>query len=225
MRTTAQITAIIGRAADAIPIPSSTVARSRVYLGTTELPAIPVKRIALRSRALPNLAPFGEIAAQPIEMLTRAAFTSAQKRGLLTQLEHKSSHHTEGLFAAISPQAVPREPERLLNEKETSVTFVAPARLTEKLGRLRGLLAHRNASPSYAELFEILADIALEKLDPSVRTQRALGAPNNLEKPSAQASSNPVPCAHPGPTLVDIDSAHAKRVYSLQKPQCLQKPG
>lgn len=100
-------------------------------------------------------------------------YASAEKRELLAQIEDKSSRQTEGLLAATSPQAVPRERERALNETEISVTFVAPTRLTEKHARVRGLLAHRNASPTYAELFEILADIAIEKLVPSLRSLRA----------------------------------------------------
>ena len=127
-------------------------------------------------------------------------YAAAEKRELLAQLEDKTSRQTEGLLAAISPQAIPRERERALNETETSVTFVVPARLTEKLARVRGLLAHRNASPSYAELFEILADIALEKLDPSLRSRRARCAPIKLERTSVQPSLNPAPYAHPSPS-------------------------
>ncbi len=94
-------------------------------------------------------------------------YASAAKRELLSKIEGKSTRQTEGLLAAISLQAVPRERERTLNESESSITFVAGSELREKLMRLRGLVAHKNPCPSYAELFEMLADIALQKLDPS----------------------------------------------------------
>ncbi len=104
-------------------------------------------------------------------------YAPAQKRELLAKIEGKSTRQTEGLLAAISPKAIPREKERTLNESETSITFVAGQSLREKLARLRGLTAHKNPTPTYSELFEMLADIALENLDPSkaapARTKKA----------------------------------------------------
>ncbi len=141
-----------------------------------------------------------------------ATYSIQEKRELLTQIQEKSTRQTEGLLAAISPQAVPREYERALNETERSVTFVMPLHLSEKLSRLRGLLAHRNASPTYAELFEILADISIENLDPSRRPMSKTGKKYpNLEKsptPGAPAARDASAASAP---------AYACRVYSAEK--------
>ncbi len=150
-----------------------------------------------------------------------ATYSIQEKRELLTQIQEKSTRQTEGLLAAISPQSVPRETERALNETERSVTFVMPMRLSEKLSRLRGLIAHKNESPTYAELFEFLADMAIEKMDPSLKPMpKARKKYPNLEK-----SRTP-----DAPTAGDATPASAEKLNAPEKfttdgmPSALSKP-
>ena len=61
---------------------------------------------------------------------------------------------------------------RVLANDNTLIQFTADKTLIEKLEKLRGLLAHKNFDGNYAKLFEILADIALKKLNPGMRSER-----------------------------------------------------
>jgi hypothetical protein len=89
-----------------------------------------------------------------------------EKRELVQKLEGKSRREAEQLFASISPQAIPQERERVLSDTQTEIRFTASQELMTKFERLRELFSHKNPHASYAELFEMMADQVLKKLDP-----------------------------------------------------------
>jgi 5-methylcytosine-specific restriction endonuclease McrA len=100
-------------------------------------------------------------------------FSTSEKRAVLAQMENVSSRECQRKLMALAPTApLPREVARPVAEGQTMIQFVADAELFSKLERLKDLLAHRNYRGEYARLFHQLADIALEKLDPSVRRSR-----------------------------------------------------
>ena len=99
-------------------------------------------------------------------------YTRPEKLELLTKIIGKSTRETEALLAEKSPQALVKERERALNENETQVTVVLNQALKDKLTRIKHLVAHKNPNPTYAELLELMADLALKRLDPRERNTR-----------------------------------------------------
>jgi hypothetical protein len=84
-----------------------------------------------------------------------------------------SARQCEVKLAAISPGSViPAEKERSVAEGKTLIQFIADDELMGKLEKLKGLLAHQNFEGRYDRLFEILADLALKKLDPGQRSEK-----------------------------------------------------
>ena len=68
-------------------------------------------------------------------------YTPEAKAEVFEKIKGKSAREAIQIFASISPEAIPREKERILTESETQITFVASKTLREKLARLRGLPA------------------------------------------------------------------------------------
>jgi hypothetical protein len=85
---------------------------------------------------------------------------------LLTELTDCSQKECEKKLFELSPEAMPRERERVISEQEDrELKVVVSAGLHEKLQRHRGLLAHSHPDASYAELLEVMADEMLERLE------------------------------------------------------------
>ncbi|MGK5090260.1 hypothetical protein WDW86_22150 [Bdellovibrionota bacterium FG-2] len=90
-----------------------------------------------------------------------------EKLELVKKMEGKSKRDCEKELRAISPHSVPQESERVLSPEATEVRFVMNPSLAAKLARLKGLLAHRTKGDStYAKLFEVMAEIVIEEVDP-----------------------------------------------------------
>lgn len=101
--------------------------------------------------------------------------TSAQKLDLVNQLVGTSSRACEEKLAQISPEsAIPREKTRILTQDKAQIQFVADKTLLEKLEKLKNLTSHSNPEGKYGILFEKLAEIALDRLDPERRAKRRL---------------------------------------------------
>ena len=92
-----------------------------------------------------------------------------EKKQILQVVEGRSKRETEKLLASLHPeQPLPliRETERVLTPHDTEIKFVANGKLLAKLNRIKDLTAHKNINPSYAELFDGMADTVLNKIDP-----------------------------------------------------------
>lgn len=94
-------------------------------------------------------------------------YTPEEKSHWLKQAEGVSKRDLERKLAKIQPAIQSAERERLLGPDEVEIRFVASAELVRKFTRLRGFLAHRGFSTTYAQLFETISDLAIQQLDPA----------------------------------------------------------
>lgn len=99
-------------------------------------------------------------------------FTKEEKLELLGQVEGMSTRETEKVLATISPQSALPDRERFISGNDVEIRFTASRELIEKLNRLKGLLAHSGNTQTYAGLLDVLADMALKKLDPVEKFRR-----------------------------------------------------
>jgi hypothetical protein len=75
-------------------------------------------------------------------------------------------------IAAQFPEAdLAREKVRPITEELTKIEFTVNHKLMQKLEKLKHLLAHKNFDGRMDGLIEELADIALKKLEPKVRSE------------------------------------------------------
>jgi hypothetical protein len=87
---------------------------------------------------------------------------------LVAQVSGLSQRECERALFEISPEALPRERERVVSaEAERELKIVVSAELYDKLQRIRGLWAHAMPEASYAELLERMADETLRRLEKS----------------------------------------------------------
>ena len=84
---------------------------------------------------------------------------------MVQQAQNQPRQEVEKLIRAVAPHAIPKEKTRTLTPEETEIRVVLPAGVLKKLERLKELTSHRNPNPSYADLIELMADLALKKLD------------------------------------------------------------
>jgi 5-methylcytosine-specific restriction endonuclease McrA len=133
-----------------------------------------------------------------------------EKQELAQSMLGLSARDCERKLAEISPEsALPQSKSRPVAQGKTLVQFVADDALLEKIERLKALLAHQNFEGRYDKLFEILADLALKKLEPA-----------NLKNSNQNASASKDPQAPVFPTLEKPRSryipAAAKRAVWLR---------
>ena len=69
---------------------------------------------------------------------------------------------------------MPRDRTRVLTEEKVHIAFTADLVLLRKIERLKVLTCHQNPQGRYEALFEKAVDLALDKLDPERKTQRAV---------------------------------------------------
>lgn len=112
----------------------------------------------------------------------------AVKREIVESMTGLSARQCERKLVELSPEsALPKENVRPVAEGKTLVQFVADDELLGKLEKLKGLLAHQNYDGKYERLIELLADLALKKLDPETKE-----APPTLAVPLSQTRYIPV---------------------------------
>ncbi len=94
-------------------------------------------------------------------------YSAQEKREVLELLEGKSKKETEKELIKLSPHAArPKERIRRLSETESEVTFIASDALLEKVNRFKELTSHKNSQACFSELFDQMAEIVLNKIDP-----------------------------------------------------------
>ena len=86
---------------------------------------------------------------------------------VVKQIEKTSVRESQKILAREFPESssMLQEKVRALNENKSKIEFVASNELVQKLERLKGLTAHKNFDGSLEKLIELLADMALKKLD------------------------------------------------------------
>ena len=120
-------------------------------------------------------------------------------------------------LAALAPELAKPEKSRPISATQTEIRFTAHQELMRKLEKLKGLLSHRNPNPSYAELFEMLAELALTKLDPEKKAEKKqadqiAGKPAS-PTPPAEVRPAPVRSRH-------IPHALRRTVWGRDQGQC-----
>jgi hypothetical protein len=99
----------------------------------------------------------------------------AEKKEVLELLRDHSQKQAERELAVLYPENISiHEKERVVSEELTQITFTADQPLMEKLEKLKNLLSHQNSNPSYQELFHLMADQLLKKLDPAKQQSRSV---------------------------------------------------
>jgi hypothetical protein len=97
-----------------------------------------------------------------------------KKLQILSSLEHQTTRETEKIFAALDPEKVPADRARFIHRNLTEIKFVASDALMEKLKQFKMLDSHVQKNPTYAELFERLADLALKEKEKKLPTTREI---------------------------------------------------
>jgi hypothetical protein len=93
-----------------------------------------------------------------------------EKRKILSKLENKSSRECERELVAISPQSVNPERRREINDSQTELRITLNKGLVEKLDQIKSLLSNKHPHLTDQELIEVLAELALKGLDPSLKS-------------------------------------------------------
>jgi hypothetical protein len=103
------------------------------------------------------------------------------KKEILGRLSGKSRRESERELLSLSAQPEIHIPDhtRAVSQTHTQVQFVANDEQMALFEKARGLLAHSNPNMSWAELFQKVAEIALQKIDP----QRSVSPPRKLQDP------------------------------------------
>ncbi len=117
----------------------------------------------------------GELSVTVVSMAKHATQGKSleEKKQVLELLKDQSEQKAERTLATLYPENVaPRERARAVSETHTQITFQADQALMEKLERLRNFYSHKNPNPSYLELFHLMADQLLKKLDPEQQRPR-----------------------------------------------------
>jgi hypothetical protein len=103
------------------------------------------------------------------------------KKEILGRLSGKSRRESERELLSLSaqPEIHITDQTRSVSQTHTQVQFVANEEQMALFEKARGLLAHSSPNMSWAELFQKVTEIALQKIDP----QRSVSPPRKLQDP------------------------------------------
>ncbi len=116
-------------------------------------------------------------------------YSYVAKKELVAKVTGKSRRDCDRLLAELAPEAPRPEHARPISATQTEIRFTAEETLLAKIEKLKALLSHRNPNPSYAELIEMLADMALKRLDPE---QKAAAPADAFLAPEQNGEPRPV---------------------------------
>ncbi len=104
----------------------------------------------------------------------KCPYSRDDKKELLFVLEGKSSREVERKLISISSDPISLIPERIreISETKSEMKLIVDHDLITQLEKLKGLLAHKHPHLTTHELIKILAQMALEKLDPLSNTSK-----------------------------------------------------
>ncbi len=141
-----------------------------------ELPEIESK-IADGSLTLTNLSMAQTLFRQESKRMSasmgESGFGREKKLEFLSKIENKSKREAEKVVIAHSSEPAQFTPERIraVTETHVEIKFVASNELQQKLGKIKGLLAHSHPNMSMAEAINLLCDMAIQKLDPAEKAR------------------------------------------------------
>lgn len=123
-------------------------------------------------------------------------YSKEKKQTLLKSLENKSKREAEKILATESPRAIPKESIKVMTTDKIHLNLVIDQNLLDKLNRIKNFTSHQNPNSNYAELLELMADIALAKLDPLAKKRKDKKLPSQ-RKATPPAVSKPVVSKNP----------------------------
>ena len=157
-------------------------------------------------------------------------YTTTEKREVLTAMANKSKLECEKLLATISPEsALGPEKTKPLTQTHSELRIVVNEQTLKKIHKVRDLLAHQNPSGSYGKLLELLAEIALDRVDPERKEER-IQQRKAKAKPKAKKSQLPTPHQQVAPSTREqfitppAESAQSQCVTSTTASTPLQSP-
>ncbi len=106
---------------------------------------------------------------------TKIKVSAEDKKSLLEKVKGKSKKQTEAILHQHFPElqtAAKPETEKKLSDDLIGIFFNADPELMKKFNEIKDLTAHQNPSPSYQELFHIMSDFMLDRIDPIRKAQR-----------------------------------------------------
>jgi len=112
------------------------------------------------------------------EKKARRQYSSSEKLDVIGQLENKSSREAERVIANISP--APK-----VAESGVELKLTVTKETIDKIERLKGLLGHTHPGITLGELFVVLCDLGLQKLDKSLPAAPRVSM---RQKPPSQAA-------------------------------------
>ncbi len=176
-----------------------------------ELPEIESK-IADGSLTLTNLSMAQTLFRQESKRIAACSgFSKDEKLEFLSKIENKSKREAEKVVLAHSSEPAPLTPERIraVTETHVEIKFIASNELQEKLGKIKGLLAHSHPNLSMAEAIDLLCDMAISKLDPAEKAKKIV-----VRKPRTTAKS-------PAPDIKRrITAGERRQVWKRADSQC-----
>lgn len=88
--------------------------------------------------------------------------SKAQKIKLIEKVENKSTRQSETILREFSPvSAVKNDLQKVINNNQTEIRFVADQELLNKIEELKNLLSHKHVNPNMNELLHTVTDLAL----------------------------------------------------------------
>jgi 5-methylcytosine-specific restriction endonuclease McrA len=111
-----------------------------------------------------------------------------EKLEVVEKVQTLSVRESQKALAIEFPEVIQNKDSiRPLTNDKSKMEFVANSALAEKLKTLQNKLAHKNPNNSLGELIEILADMALEKLEPSeTKKSKSNATPHGAHKVEAK---------------------------------------
>ncbi len=106
---------------------------------------------------------------------TKIKVSAEDKKSLLDKVKGKSKKETETILHQHFPElqtAAKPETEKRLSDDLIGIFFNADPELMKKFKEIKDLTAHQNPSPSYQELFHMMSDFMLDRIDPVRKAQR-----------------------------------------------------
>ena len=144
------------------------------------------------------------------------AVSVEQKRNLIQKIECRSQEEAARLLIETFPD-VPniKERQRVLPDRETSVTMILSETVRKKVNRIKELTSHANDNVSWAELFERLADDYLKRHDPELKAEKSPSTQRLAAAKNSNALNHRADCVNPRtPIRVSVKAMIYKRAQS-----------
>jgi hypothetical protein len=110
---------------------------------------------------------------------THKRIEANQKQKILSSLEGQTTRQTEQTLLSISsnPEVHFREKKKLITPQVLEYSFFADESLQLQLEKIKGVLSHRKSELNMTELIRTIAEMAWEKLNPGMKSNKSQSPP------------------------------------------------